>query len=662
MYTLNVYLENKLLLAEVPISGQVTIGRDAANTIVLSDNSVSRFHVALEVRQEGRRNVVTLKDAGSTNGTFVNEEQIEEKQVTGADVIRIGRCRLEIKESLAALFPDIRDDDEQTIVFKGDPFSDQTMPAERLRALYDLTLGHSEIEIPSLLEQAAGVLQRCLEFDSFCCLLEGRAGLVACTCWDREGPCELDQITLSRTIVKSCLDTGQPVLSENVQGDSRFHGAESLALKDVVSAICAPLRDESGNFGVLYCSLRDPLRRFDSDDLQFLMLVASRVAVGIVHKRVLSQVRLEAAKLEAILASLMEGVIVCDRTFRILSANAAAREIFRRRALVGLQLDEALGGFTHTFDPITAPLIKSFEVEREITGVFSYKFQGIQTYHATVSSVSGGLELDGWRHIICLRDVTQKRRSEKMRSVFVNQLAHKLRTPLTVVSGVGFLLAEQLDKQGNEELSSLISMSNEGCRQLSALIDRFEEFTRLNLRDSLNQAQQVVTPLSSILAQALETAGSEIDLRDLKVDNSIEREDYNVAVNVDGLVRCFVHLIENARKFAGESASLTIKALIEADCLRIQFIDDGPGIPPTELEAVFGMFHQVDPEDTGEVPGVGLGLWYAREVIQAHGGDIRIESPAAEHGKGTQIEIILPRRLVVEEAAEDLEEDCLIRG
>jgi signal transduction histidine kinase len=92
---------------------------------------------------------------------------------------------------------------------------------------------------------------------------------------------------------------------------------------------------------------------------------------------------------------------------------------------------------------------------------------------------------------------------------------------------------------------------------------------------------------------------------------------------------------------------LTVEAKCDSSGLHVSFTDDGPGIPPEHHEEVFDIFHQIDVDDTGEVPGLGLGLWWTREVILVHGGDVVLTSPVAG-GRGTRIDCVFPRAILVE--------------
>ena len=99
-------------------------------------------------------------------------------------------------------------------------------------------------------------------------------------------------------------------------------------------------------------------------------------------------------------------------------------------------------------------------------------------------------------------------------------------------------------------------------------------------------------------------------------------------------------LLENALKFIPRGGQVALGAVVTPEEVRLAVRDNGPGIPKEELPKVFEKFYQVDPERTGQVRGFGLGLFYARQFAQNHGGNVLLESEA---GQGTTAILILPR-------------------
>ena len=648
MLILDIYRDSECLAGGVPVVSRMTLGRAFANSVVVNDGSVSRLHVTIELWPTDGSEEVIFRDEGSTNGTFVNGKRIERQVVRPGDEIWVGSCRVQLRTAKGSLPPEVRDDaGSQTVIFSGNPFAGLGPSVNRLEALHELALLLPSLDHDHLLDAAARTVRDCIDFDAYCTVMSTRNGPVLRNAWNRDGACPTAQIEVSRTLIETCLESGEPIISEHIATDERFCRAGSTVINRISTAICAPLLGGGQTLGVLYCSSRAPGVSYSRDDLQFLVLVACDVAVATRHEQSLTRAAIEAGKLEAILESLQESVIVCDANFRILSVNSSAVNFFGPSSQVGKRLDRALSdtGCEHDFDPRTITVRSAFDIEKRIDEPLSYKQDGTVSLQATVSSVSG-LEEGGWRHIVCVRDVTRIRRSQARQSQLTNQLAHKLRTPLTVITGANSWLGENVSDDIDAECRSMLDMAKHSSHEMCALIDRFVQFSEHSAPCGVGEHFEVV-PLGDVFQRLVESTAVAVEHAKLQVIFDSSCSESQLAIDAPRLVLCFTQFVENAAKFAGGGATLTVGAELNDEQLTVSFTDNGPGIPPHEIESVFEMFYQIDIENTGEIPGVGLGLWWAREVVQQHGGDVRATSPAVG-GRGVRFDIALPRDLVVD--------------
>jgi signal transduction histidine kinase len=260
----------------------------------------------------------------------------------------------------------------------------------------------------------------------------------------------------------------------------------------------------------------------------------------------------------------------------------------------------------------------------------------------TSASQTSANDQDGWQYVICFHDITQAQCLERMKAMLVNRLAHKLRTPLTVITGVNGLIAQQAGKHLDAELKGLLQQSAKQSEECAAMIERFVEYTSLNLKQGGSFNPYESCPIEELLAYAIEASAELIAKMSFKVTRVFPRETYSVQGEESKIRLVFHHIIQNAVKFGKPGGKVEVDATESEGTIAISFVDDGPGIPPREMDYLFHMLHQVDMENTGEVPGAGLGLWFARDIVQAHGGTIQITSPATEGVGGTRVELRLP--------------------
>lgn len=262
---------------------------------------------------------------------------------------------------------------------------------------------------------------------------------------------------------------------------------------------------------------------------------------------------------------------------------------------------------------------------------------GTSVYAATVSENAGGG--DAWRFVICLHDESHIERNERLKSVFVNRLAHKLRTPLTVIAGVNSLISQQAVEGMDPELRSLLDESVRHAEECSAIIERFVEYTSLDIARGATSRERA--SVGALIAFAEDATRNDAMAKGFSIEQDLPEEEIEVRGNRGNLAIVFHHIAQNAVKFGREGGRLAIRAEQSGDSVWIRFIDDGPGIPTAELENLCKMLHQVDTGNTGQVPGAGLGLWIVRAIVDSHRGDISIASPA-EGDRGTMVEIRLP--------------------
>jgi signal transduction histidine kinase len=327
---------------------------------------------------------------------------------------------------------------------------------------------------------------------------------------------------------------------------------------------------------------------------------------------------------------------VADSRFILLSANDAAKRILGEPDLKARRLEELLSRFQHTFDREALPGRNIFRIVSSRGGPDAAERR---VYAATVSE-NRGSDHDCWKYVICLHDVTQVERNERMKSLLVNRLAHKLRTPLTVITGVNTLVAQQMGSHMDAELLGMLEQSLQHSQQCAEMIDKFVEYTTVNLgHDNMPEAR---CRLEALVAFAADANRDMVREKRFSVSKEFPDDTFEFRGREEKLSLVFHHVVQNAVKFGDVGGNLAISAERVGDLVRVCFRDDGPGIPREEKEYLFQMLHQVDAENTGQVPGAGLGLWLARAVLQAHGGEISITSPVTDDRRGTLVEVVLP--------------------
>jgi signal transduction histidine kinase len=230
-------------------------------------------------------------------------------------------------------------------------------------------------------------------------------------------------------------------------------------------------------------------------------------------------------------------------------------------------------------------------------------------------------------------ELASLKRLDGLKSTFLSLISHKLRTPITAVS----LFLQNIQKgvydYKDEQFLEYVKLINEEVESLGRMVTNLLSFSRvMEGREGLDlepcDLNRIITE-AIYLSQGRDGVGTEFDETTLPALR-LDRAKITFAIQ---------QIIENAYKFSGENGQVSITICNDAGSVKVVVSDNGIGITSGEITKVFEKFYQTDPDNTGQVRGFGLGLFYAREFVHLHGGNIAIES---EPGQGSRVTVTLP--------------------
>ncbi|MDD2867293.1 HAMP domain-containing sensor histidine kinase [Neomegalonema sp.] len=235
-----------------------------------------------------------------------------------------------------------------------------------------------------------------------------------------------------------------------------------------------------------------------------------------------------------------------------------------------------------------------------------------------------------------LRAANQRlERVDAERRRFFADVGHELRTPLTVILGEAELGLRDPDPLRRESFGAIRSRALRLYRRIEDLLRiARSESGRLDL-------ERAPTDLGEALAQAAEDAAPLLKRAGVGLRREAP-EGLIVEGDADWLRQVFAGVFENAAKYAGRGAVVTISGRREGGSALVEIRDDGPGLPPELLARAFARFERAEPEEGPPRGGFGVGLALARWVTEAHGGSVEGFSPAAPEGRGLGLRFLLP--------------------
>lgn len=372
---------------------------------------------------------------------------------------------------------------------------------------------------------------------------------------------------------------------------------------------------------------RDGKRRYTGTNLD---ITESSLA-----KRRLEQA---AAKTAAILDNALDSIVTTDSTGQITSFNNAAMNLF------GYSADEAIGKNFATLIPSISFNEREARMIGQVTELDALRPNG--SVFPVELSVSHTMGDSGVIFIGIIRDLTERRRVERMQSEFVATVSHELRTPLTSISGALALLRGGAAGTIPEKGTQLLDAAMRNSQRLTRLIEDLLDIERLTF-DRLN-FNFAVYPIDTLLKQALESNDQYASRKDISLE--LNEPVPNVSIRVDDgrFVQILSNFLSNAVKFSPEGERVIVEVTLEDGDVICTVTDFGPGIPDTFRERLFQKFAQVDSSDTRNTSGTGLGLAISKQLAINMNGLVGYETAT---GGGAQFWVRFP---VVATVSEDL--------
>ena len=352
--------------------------------------------------------------------------------------------------------------------------------------------------------------------------------------------------------------------------------------------------------------------------------------------RRIATIEAQRRELEAVMASMIEGVIAVDLDESVIRLNDVAAR------LLGVQPGRAAGRSIQEVarDPdLTALVQRTLAGEAGVERDVHLGSRAEMRVQATATDLrDGGGELIG--ALLVLNDVTRLRRLENMRRDFVANVSHELKTPITSIKGFVETLIEE-PPSDPAEIRRFLDIVNRQADRLDAIISDLLALSRLEK----------------------DAGGSGIELQDLPVRGVLERvrrdlrardagaaarlqldcgEGLRARLNPALLEQAVGNLVDNALKYSPAGSPVELACRATAEGVAVAVADQGPGIPAEHLPRVFERFYRVDKARSRNLGGTGLGLAIVKHIAQAHHGRVTVES---EVGRGSTFTIILPREV-----------------
>ena len=352
---------------------------------------------------------------------------------------------------------------------------------------------------------------------------------------------------------------------------------------------------------------------------------------SLIQKR-LERLKLLSAEQDAILRSMVEGVVTVDSDGRIKRVNQAAR------VLLDISLEECENRLVpevihHAgLQRVISRVMHSPEASSEVITINGIDEKVLEVYASPL--IQEGSAPTGT--LFVFHDKTQIQRLEHVRTDFVANVSHELRTPITSIKGfVETLLDGAMHEP--ESLKKFLSIIGRHADRLNEIVSDLLTLAQLEARGERGQLEFESCAVEEIVLAAVEACAHRASERGTLVHIQ-EAGGYKVMAKPNLIEQALVNLIDNAIKYSDPSSTVEIKVEQMDGFIRIAVVDTGQGIEKQHLTRLFERFYRIDQGRSRQIGGTGLGLSIVKHIAQVHGGRVEV---ASIPGSGTTFSLLL---------------------
>jgi PAS domain S-box-containing protein len=416
-----------------------------------------------------------------------------------------------------------------------------------------------------------------------------------------------------------------PVALENAAADEHLAGADTLVEAGYSAYLGVPLfGPEGAPAGVLAVYARRP-RAWRAEEIAALQALAGNTSAALANAELYSRVSLEKERSVAILANIADGIVAVDRDGDVVLWNAAAEQI------TGVPEEEAIGHTT--MQVLQRDLESGVEApagQRLVSILRGGEEVWLSLSEAVMRDPLGAVA----GRIFAFRDISADRMVEQVKSDFVAAVSHELRTPLTSIYGFAETLLRQDIPFGEEERRTFLGYIASESERLTEIVDQLLNVARLDAGDLQVELGRI--DVGSVVSEVVETVEGANEHR-FEID--LPEEPLAAEADPDKVRQVFNILVENALRYSPQGGKVTVGARRNADRVEVRVIDEGMGIPAAEREWIFRKFYRAESAARDGAAGTGLGLFIAKELVNAMGGRIWVDST---EGEGSSFAFELP--------------------
>ena len=349
----------------------------------------------------------------------------------------------------------------------------------------------------------------------------------------------------------------------------------------------------------------------------------------------LLEVAFEKTRLNTIVNSISDGVFVVNKNGETVLFNPALTRYFNSDEI---ELEKNILEKIHPKikELIEKILLSENPDKKSFSDQIELKPHGELFIEATSSAVP---HPDGTLAgvVVVIKNITELKRIEHLKSQFVSMVSHELKAPLAAVYGYLKLLTDDSFDINKEQQTSYMKRSMIRLDSLLKMVNDLLDISRIELKTIQREIKQI--NINEIIDSIIELFSTDIQNKNLSIKKNYSSSATNFFADSDEMTRLFTNIISNAIKYNRENGLIKIITENTEHHLYVTISDTGIGLKENEKEKLFQEFYRAKNEQTKNISGTGLGLSIVKKIVESYSGKIEVES---EYGEGTSIQISFP--------------------
>lgn len=350
----------------------------------------------------------------------------------------------------------------------------------------------------------------------------------------------------------------------------------------------------------------------------------------------LLEIAFEKTRLNTIVNSIIDGVVVINKNGELVLFNPAAMKYFDlNNVIIGEyilnilpeKISELIKKILDNPGFTGASYSEQIELKpnRELVGDVSVS--PVPHHDGTVAGV-----------VLVINDITELKKIEFIKSQFVSMVAHELKTPVAAVLGFIRIILDDSIKLPENKKADYLSRSRNRLESLISMVNDLLDISRMEIKTKQREIKDV--NIIEILNSITEFLELELKNKNVKVNTDFEENLPLISADQNEINRLFTNIIGNALKYNKAGGEINISVKTSGKYIVTKITDTGIGMKPEEKAKLFQEFFRAKNDKTRDIPGTGLGLSIVKRIVESYSGKTEVES---EYGTGSTFTIYLPK-------------------